>query len=121
MQRMKEEVILRILAKESLDLELWFKKYGILKFRGYFCGFSEAKGLFGIIFQISGPNCKMKDCGLILKKMRGLSAKCHKLEFLGIVFLKKNLWTAPARSTMDRQPLPRSEAHQSSASGHSGT
>jgi hypothetical protein len=107
-------------VNESLDLELWFKRYGILMFRGYFCVFSEARDLFGIIFQFQGPNYKIKDCGLILNKLR-------KLEFSGIVFLKENswtksmsLWTAPVRSTVDRRPLPRSRAHQSSASGRSG-
>jgi hypothetical protein len=82
--------------------------------------FSEATDLFGIIFQNPGPNCKIMDCGLILEKMSGLSAKCQKLEFTGIVFLKENPWTVPAWSTVDRRPLPRSGAHRRSPSGHSG-
>jgi hypothetical protein len=74
MHRKIEEVILRILAQESMVLELGLKRYGILKFQGYFMDFSEARDLFGIIFQISGPNCKIKHCGLIFTNGRGLIA-----------------------------------------------
>jgi hypothetical protein len=44
---MKEEVIRMI-------LESRLKRYEILKFQGYFRGFSEARDLFEIIFQIPG-------------------------------------------------------------------
>jgi hypothetical protein len=105
MHRKKEEVILRILAQESLDLELWLKRYEFLMFLSYFVDFSEARDLFGIIFQIPGSDCKFLDCGLILEKPRGLSAKCPKLNFSGIVFLKETRGPS-ARVRGPRRPGP---------------
>jgi hypothetical protein len=78
MHRKKGEVILRILAQESLDLELWLERYEFLKFWGYFCGFSKARDLFVNIFQFSDLTAKIVDRGLISEKPRGLSGKSAK-------------------------------------------
>jgi hypothetical protein len=46
-----------------------------LCFGAIFVDFSEARDLFGIIFQILGSNCKFLDYRLITKKHRGFFAK----------------------------------------------
>jgi hypothetical protein len=78
MHRKKEEVILRILAQESLDLELWLKRYDFLKFWSYFMDFSEARDLFVNIFRISDLTTKIVDRWLISENPRGPSAKLAK-------------------------------------------
>jgi hypothetical protein len=78
MHRKKEEVILRILAQESLDLELWLKRYEFLSFGAIFVDFSKARDLFVNIFRISNRTEKFVDHGLILKNLRALSVKSAK-------------------------------------------
>jgi hypothetical protein len=51
MQKVREEVILEIFMRKSLNLELWLERYDGLKFEGYFMDFSGARDLSGIIFQ----------------------------------------------------------------------
>jgi hypothetical protein len=88
--------------------------------------FSEARDLFVNIFQILEPNCKFLDCGLILEKPRGLNAKCQKLEFPGIIFLKETCGPSPrvvnragrARSTVDRRRRgPKASEHDGALTG----
>jgi hypothetical protein len=46
-----------------------------LSFGAIFVDFSEARELFGIIFQIPWSDYKFLDCGLITEKHRGFFAK----------------------------------------------
>jgi hypothetical protein len=75
MYKKKENVILRILAQEPLDLELWLNKYGVLTFRGYFMNFSEARDPSRIIFQILGASLRNYGLRVNFKETRGLFAK----------------------------------------------
>jgi hypothetical protein len=75
MHKMKEEVILSILAQELPKLELQLKRYGEKKLQGPFCNFWEvARGIFGNILKTRGLLRIFMDCGLIINKPRGLFA-----------------------------------------------
>jgi hypothetical protein len=91
---MKDGVIPGVLAKESLNFELWLQRYGEKKFRDLFVISGKWLGPFLELFlKIRGASCKYVGSGLILEMMRGLSAKCQEMGFLGIILLKKNQWT----------------------------
>jgi hypothetical protein len=87
---MKERVIPRVLVKESLNLELRLQRYGKKKFRDLFVISRKWLGVFLEIFlKILGASCKYVGYGLILEKMRGLSAKCHEMGVSRNYFVEK--------------------------------
>jgi hypothetical protein len=74
---MKEGVISRILAKESLNLELWLQRYGEKNFRDLFVISRKWLGLFLEIFlKIRGASCK---CGLRVDFQKDEVPKCKVL------------------------------------------
>jgi hypothetical protein len=48
-----------------------------------------ARGIFGNIFENLRASCKYVGCGLILEKMRGLSAKCREMGFSRNYFVEE--------------------------------
>jgi hypothetical protein len=71
MHRMKEGVIPRVLAKESLNLELQLQRYGEKKFRDLFVISGKWLGVFLEIF--------LKICGLRVDFGKDEGPKCKVL------------------------------------------
>jgi hypothetical protein len=90
MHIMKDGVIPRVPVKESLNLELQLQRYGEKKFRDLFVISEKWLGVFLEIFlKIRGASCNYVGCGLILEKMRGLSAKCREIGFSRNYFVEE--------------------------------
>jgi hypothetical protein len=72
MHKMKEEVILRILAQESPTSELRLQRYGEKKLWGHLCNFWKVvRGIFGIIFENHGVFLKIHGLRLHSKESKG--------------------------------------------------
>jgi hypothetical protein len=70
MYKMKEVVILRILAQKSPKSELRLQRYGEMNFEDLFV--ISGRGISRIIFENQGSSWKFGGCCLITKKSRGL-------------------------------------------------
>jgi hypothetical protein len=101
---MKEQPILKILVQESLDLELWLKRYGILKFRAIFVDFSEAKNLSGIIFQFLVAFLRNYRLRVNYRKAQGPFCKILRNIDFRNYFCKEKDWT----QSTGRGPRPAS-------------
>jgi hypothetical protein len=69
------------------------KRYGILIFWDYFCGFLRLGTLVELFFKSQGSNCEIMYCGLILEKPRGFFVKLPGTIDFGIIFVRKKPWT----------------------------
>jgi hypothetical protein len=99
---MKEGVIPRVLAKESLNLELRLQRYGEKKFKDLFVISRKWLGVFLEIFlKIRGASCKYVGRGLILEKMWGLNAKCQEMGFSRNYFVEEKAMDQ-VHGSMDR-------------------
>jgi hypothetical protein len=81
MHKKKEGVIPRILVKESLNLELWFKSYEGLKFYLFFCKFLEKNQKIGFSRKIHGLG--PRGCGPRRPSPPWTSGHCRVPELIG--------------------------------------
>jgi hypothetical protein len=113
MHKMKEKVILRILAQESPTSEFRLRRYGEKKLLGHFVIFGKWLGLnWNLFLKTRGLLEIFEDYGLISHKGKGLTAKSAGIFQRRIFFQRENmvhlvhhLWTmggAGPRWTADR-------------------
>jgi hypothetical protein len=94
MHEMKDKMILRILGQESPKSELRLQRYGGKSSRDLFVISRMWLRLYLEIYSESrGSIWNFVECGLILKKYRGLFVKLAWIFGLGFIFEWENVWT----------------------------